>query len=366
MEYPMSNNNPILQSVSHWFQRNFSNPGAVALFFTLLFGFLFIEFFGSFFLPVLVSIVIAYLLHSIVRLLERWHCPHLLAVIIVYLIFLSLFLYVLLGLLPSLWKQLGNLFHELPNAFAKSQAWITDLMRHYPRIFSNTLMQHVSVFFKDQVTAIGQYVLQFSLVTISNVIQAVLYLVLVPLLVFFFLKDSQPILRWFGRYMPKDRGLVSEVWLEVNDKIGCYVRGRVLEIIIIGVVSSVAFGLLKLQYAVLLGALVGISVIVPYIGAIVVTIPVVIVGLMEWGLSAQFLYLMIAYTAIIVADANLLVPLLFSETMNLHPVVIILSVVIFGGLWGFWGVFFAIPLATLINAVLHAWPVSVSEDSRQP
>jgi predicted PurR-regulated permease PerM len=47
---------------------------------------------------------------------------------------------------------------------------------------------------------------------------------------------------------------------------------------------------------------------------------------------------------------------LFSEAVNLHPLVIILSVVIFGGLWGFWGVFFAIPLATLIKAVVHAWP----------
>jgi len=50
------------------------------------------------------------------------------------------------------------------------------------------------------------------------------------------------------------------------------------------------------------------------------------------------------------------VPVLFSEAVNLHPIVIILSVVIFGGLWGFWGVFFAIPLATLIKAVVHAWP----------
>jgi len=60
----------------------------------------------------------------------------------------------------------------------------------------------------------------------------------------------------------------------------------------------------------------------------------------------------------LIIDANILVPILFAETMDLHPVVIILSVVIFGGLWGFWGVFFAIPLATLVNAVLHAWPAS--------
>lgn len=348
--------NPILQSVSKWMQRNFSDPGAVSLFFTLLIGFLFIEFFGSFFLPVIISIVIAYLLHSVVRLLERWRCPHLLAVIIVYVIFLGLFIYAILGLMPSLWKQSTHLINDLPHAFAKSQAWVTDLMHRYPRIFSATLIQHVSDFFKDQVSIIGQYVFQFSIATISNVIQVVLYLVLVPLLVFFFLKDSKPIMQWFAQYMPKERGLVLHVWSEVNEKIGCYIRGRVWEILIIGVLSTLIFGLLGLEYAVLLGSLVGIAVIVPYIGAIVVTIPVVAVALMQWGLAAHFLYFLIAYIAILIFDANLLVPILFSETMSLHPIVIILSVVIFGGLWGFWGVFFAIPLATLVNAVLRAWP----------
>jgi len=57
-------------------------------------------------------------------------------------------------------------------------------------------------------------------------------------------------------------------------------------------------------------------------------------------------------------DGNLLAPLLFSEAVNLHPVAIIVAILFFGGLWGFWGIFFAIPLATVINAVVRAWPRS--------
>lgn len=68
------------------------------------------------------------------------------------------------------------------------------------------------------------------------------------------------------------------------------------------------------------------------------------------------MYLMIAYGIIQALDGNVLVPLLFSEAVNLHPVAIIVAVLVFGGLWGFWGVFFAIPLATLIKAILNAWP----------
>ena len=55
-------------------------------------------------------------------------------------------------------------------------------------------------------------------------------------------------------------------------------------------------------------------------------------------------------------DGNVLVPLLFSEVVNMHPAAIIIAVLFFGGLWGVWGVFFAIPLATLIQAVIHSWP----------
>lgn len=355
----MTTNNPLVKSFSQWMQRTFSTPGTIGLFFFLLFAFLFIHFFGSFFLPVIISVVLAYLLSSLVAVLERWKIPSFISVTVVYLIFIGLFLYLILGLIPSLWKQMSTLVVELPHAFTKSQSWVTDLMQRYPKIFSATLINHVSAFFKDQVGRIGQYVFQFSLATISNVVTVVLYLVLVPLLVFFFVKDRKSILKWMSQFMPKDKSLVLTVWSEVNDKIGTYIRGRVIEIIIIGILTSIVFKLLGLQYSVLLGSLVGISVIIPYIGAIVVTIPVVIVGLMEWGLTSHFLYLLIAYTAIIIFDGYILVAWLFSETMNLHPVVIILSVVVFGGLWGFWGVFFAIPLTTFFNAVLHAWPKGV-------
>ena len=72
------------------------------------------------------------------------------------------------------------------------------------------------------------------------------------------------------------------------------------------------------------------------------------------------MYVTGAYAVIQLLDGNVLVPLLFAEVVNLHPVATIASLCVFGGLWGFWGVFFAIPLATLIQAVLAAWPQAES------
>jgi len=127
-------------------------------------------------------------------------------------------------------------------------------------------------------------------------------------------------------------------------------------------VSFVTFALMGLNYAMLLGALVGFSVVVPYIGAVVVTVPVALIAFFQWGWGSEFIYLMVAYAVIQALDGNVLVPLLFSEAVNLHPVAIIVAILFFGGLWGFWGVFFAIPLAALVKAVIDAWPRKAAAD----
>ncbi len=128
--------------------------------------------------------------------------------------------------------------------------------------------------------------------------------------------------------------------------------------------SYVTFAVLELRYSVLLAVAVGFSVLIPYIGAAVVTVPVAIVALFQWGVTPEFYYLLIAYGIIQALDGNVLVPVLFSEAVNLHPVAIIVAVLVFGGLWGFWGVFFAIPLATLVKAVWKALP-SIDEEPPQ-
>jgi len=116
------------------------------------------------------------------------------------------------------------------------------------------------------------------------------------------------------------------------------------------------FEVMGLNYSLLLSFLVGLSVIIPYVGALAVTVPIALIAYFQWGFTAKLGYLLLVYQIVQVLDGNVLVPLLFSEVVNLHPLAIIVAVLFFGGLFGLWGVFFAIPLATLIQAVLNAWP----------
>lgn len=341
--------------ITRWFNRYFSDPQAIILAVLLLVGFGAVFFFGHMLAPVLAAIVIAYLLEGLVRIMVRHGSPRLSAVILVFLAFMTFLVFLLFGVTPLLWAQTVELARELPAYINQGQQALLQLPQHYPIVSEDQVAELLQVI-RAQSLGFGQRLLTYSLTSLPGVITILVYVILLPLLVFFFLKDKEALVRWISGFLPRERHLAEQVWGEVDVQIGNYVRGKFWEILIVGLVTSVTFVLMDLKYAVLLGVLVGLSVVVPYIGAAVVTLPVALIAWFQWGWSSEFAWLMAAYAIIQALDGNVLVPLLFSEVVNLHPVAIIVAVLLFGGLWGFWGVFFAIPLATLVNAIIRAWP----------
>ncbi|BAN50144.1 AI-2E family transporter [Metapseudomonas resinovorans] len=346
----------MLKVLRDWVQRYFSDEEAVVLAVFLVLGFTIVLTLGNMLAPVLAGLVLAFLMQGLVNLLERLRLPQGLAVWIVFTLFIGALALIICVLVPLLWQQLSALFQELPGMLGEWQSLLLLLPERYPHLVTDEQVLKAIEVTRSEIAKFGQWALTFSLSSLPLLVNVMIYLVLVPILVFFFLKDRLLIARWFSGYLPTERALMTEVWDEVNEQIANYIRGKVIEIVICGSVTYVAFVWLGLNYAALLALLVGLSVVVPYIGAVVVTVPVAMIALFQWGWSDQFIYLMVVYTVIQTLDGNVLVPLLFSEAVNLHPVAIICAVLLFGGLWGFWGVFFAIPLATLFKAVLDAWP----------
>ncbi len=342
--------------IRSWIHRYFSDEEAIVLIMLLVAALMVILFFGATLAPVFAGLAFAFLLQGIVSWLEKRGAPHLLAVSLTFVFFLAIFLAVILLMIPLIWEQGTTLLNELPRMLVHGQ----DMLRHLPETFPgfiseaqvNTWVETVNT----QLTHLGQWLVSFSISKLPNLVGVVIYVVLVPILVFFFLKDRQPMLNWLSGILPKERRMIDQVSEEMSEQIINYVRGKVVEIFIVGIATYIAFALLYLNYAALLALLVGLSVVIPYIGAAVVTIPVAAIGLFQFGLGQHFYMLIGVYAVIQALDGNVLVPLLFSEAVNLHPVAIIIAVLMFGGIWGFWGVFFAIPLATLIKAVLTAWP----------
>ena len=377
----------MIQRLNHWLQRTFDDPQVAILALSLLVGLLVVVFFGQMLTPVVAALVIAYLLEGGVARLRRLGLPRLIAVVIVFTSFMAMLFFLLFGLLPLVTRQIAAIVQQIPSYAAQAQSWLSTLPERYPNLVSGpeasstteTMAQAaedqempLALISQDQLSSILESVSSelvnygatlVSLSGVMNLVSLLIFLVLMPVLVFFFLKDKHRLLAWMRAHMPKHRGLVSKVAKEVDLQIGNYVRGKVLEILIVWVVTYIVFRLFGMPYSMLLSMLVGISVIIPYVGAAVVTIPVALVALIYFGgLTTIFWWVMVAYAIIQILDGNVLVPILFSEVVSLHPVAIITAILVFGGIWGFWGIFFAIPLATLVNAVLRAWPRALSEE----
>lgn len=346
----------MIEYVSSWYKRHFSHPQAVLLIVFLLASFVTLFFFGQMLAPVLASLVIAYLLEGPVRELESRRLTRILAVIIVYLIFVAVLAFLVVGLAPIVSRQLANFVQELPRMISDGRQLLLRLPELYPNYFSTAQVDDVINAIRNEISGLGQSVLTLSLASIPAMITLLVYLILGPVLVFFFLKDKSQLIGWLTGYLPQDRKILVEVWHDVDDQIGNYIRGKVYEIFIVGAITYTTLAFFDMAYAPLLAVLVGLSVIVPYIGSAVVTLPVAVAAYIQFGWGADFAWILAAYAIIQALDGNLLVPLLFSDVVNLHPVAIILAVLVFGGLWGFWGVFFAIPLATLVKSLLKAWP----------
>lgn len=347
----------MLSYIKKWFERQFSDPQVNLLTVLLVMATLLIVLLGKMLAPVIAALVIAYLLEGLVMMLTRRGVPRSLAVYGVFTVFLAGFLFVVLALIPLVYRQMFQLLTEIPNMVQKGQEMLLLLPERYPNLFTETEVRDFMQDLRGRANRLAEWLVSYSLSSIPVLVVLVVYLVLIPVTVLFFLKDKNMILNWCAGYLPEERALANQVWRETNRQIANYIRGKFWEIIIVGVFTYAVFLFLGLEYAALLSVLVGVSVLIPYIGAILVTFPIALVAFFQWnGFSVEFMTVLIAYAIIQALDANVLVPILFSKVVNLHPVAIIIAVLFFGSIWGFWGLFFAIPLATLIQAVLTSWP----------
>jgi putative permease len=340
-----------------FFKRVLPNSQAVALAIILIVSFVLIYSLSDLLMPAFVSIVLAYLLEGVVSKAESMRMPRLPAVYLVFSVFMACLIFLLFYLLPLVSQQAVELVQHIPEILNRAQTGIMRLPEMYPKLISESKIQQMMFAVQRELLTYGQNVLSLSAASVVGLVSIMIYLFLVPMMVFFFLKDKQMLIAWFLQFMPRDRHLTERVWEEVDMQIGNYVRGKFAEVFILWAVSYATYAAMGLNYAMLLAVLMGLQVIIPYVGATLVTFPVLGVAYFQWGWGGdEFMYVVIAYSIIQALDGVMLVPILFSEAVNLHAIAIIIAILFFGGLWGFWGVFLAIPLATVVKAVLTAWP----------
>ncbi len=346
----------MIEHFKNIFRRIFNNEETVIFFLIILSTLILFSLFIEVLTPFIISIVVAYLLVGLQKKIETYGIAQPVSTIIAFSVFIIVGAAMFTWLIPLLYVQLQSFVLDIPRLFNEFLNFVSSIPAAFPDLVNS---DQISVFFQavsSELSSITQNIVKSSISGIQSTITVLLYIILFPILVYFFLFDRKNIIEGCLRIIPGDRAMLSQVWSEMDIQLSNYVRGKVLEIFIVGIAAAILFASFGLNYGALLAVLVGLSVLIPYVGAFSITIPIVIIGLLQFGLGSQFYLLIGLYLLLQFLDGNLLVPIIFSEAVKLHPIVIILAVFIFGSLFGFWGVFFSIPLATFIKAVWNAWP----------
>ena len=346
----------MINHLSNILKRIFSNEETIVFSIVILLTLIIFSLFIGVLTPFIISVIVAYLLVGLQKKIETYNVSENLATILAFSIFIIIGAAMFVWLIPLLYVQLQSFVLDIPRLFNEFLNFVSTIPAAFPDLVDS---DQISVFFQavsSELSSITQNIVKSSISGIQSTITVLLYIILFPILVYFFLFDRKNIIDGCLKIIPGDRAMLSQVWSEMDVQLSNYVRGKVLEIFIVGIAAAVLFASFGLNYGALLAVLVGLSVLIPYVGAFSITIPIVIIGILQFGLGSQFYLLIGLYLLLQFLDGNLLVPIIFSEAVKLHPIVIILAVFLFGSMFGFWGVFFSIPLATFIKAVWNAWP----------
>ena len=341
----------MLQKINRWLLGLFSNSDVNKLLLVAAFASGVLWLFIGELAPLLGAVLMAYVLDGAVsEAMERLKVRRAAAVAIV--IIGAVVITVLTAYtLPGFLLQLRELEDRLPETVASLQVLIKDINQYLPAeaAIDDTAIAEQA---KQIATASAGYLADNLFAYAGNVVTLFVYMVLFPLLVFFMLRDKLVIADYIRRFMPESP-IFAELWQQVDEQFGSYIRGKVIESVLVGASMWIVFLLLRVDYALALSIMVGLSVFVPFVGAVVVTFPIVLFAFLQFGWSTDFAWVVFAYSVIQLVDAQVIVPLLFSEVIKIHPVALFSALIFFGNLWGIWGVFFAIPLAALIKCTIR-------------
>ena len=385
-----------------WYSRNFSVSGTAELALLLVCSFICVYYFMWLFGPVVVALCLAYCLDWFVRLLEtKAHISRQIGAPITMLLFIGIAAGIVVFVAPRIVNQ-GTQFYsnlvlysqdtvqkarqEAKEAQEQASAdgspvderekseiaadaldgvladklytFVEPLPDPWPTMLSKSQLQNYIHSLRIMMMANLASILKNQVMpSVVNVMSGIVYIIIVPIFMYLMLSNKETLQRRVRRYvMPRNSAVIDDFWPKINSQLESYINGSLLHIAISACANGLLFWAFGLNYAVLLGVAMGFSVVIPYVGAVLVGVPVVLIAAVQFGLSAYLGWFLAAYILLQLADSYVLTPALFSKTMDLDAFSILLAIMVFGSLWGFWGVFFSIPLARFIDTLISQWP----------
>lgn len=298
------------------------------------------------FVPLLLSLIAAFLLDPLVNSLEKRHIPRTRAIFSVFFMISATMLLLGSWLIPYGQNMWGSLLSDFPRYTSQLINYLREAQVSWQSRFPFLAQYDLT----NTVRTTAEQVLSFVLVqTPKSALKLGSLMILLPIFSFFFLRDGTTIMRGMISLAPNRYfEMAHDLSFLVSRQMAHFVRGRVIEAAIIGLVVALGLSLTDIRYAPLLGLFAGVTNLIPYIGPIVGMIPGILIAAVDLGLGGQFWWIVILYILIaqVILDNFILIPVLISRVANLHPVLVILAIVMGGKLYGVLGMIIGVPIAS--------------------
>ncbi|MDP3621902.1 MAG: AI-2E family transporter [Polynucleobacter sp.] len=309
------------------------------------------------FTPFLAAFILAYILRPVAIRLEGFRIPLPLAATIAIIFGISL--------VAGLLALLGNLLrHEIPLIKTKlpiwiqnTQAWLEPKLTEYHIAFNwgalrEQITQKVSTHLSTNADAIMSSTLDTVLLSGSSVAHGFVNIVLILFVLFYLLIDWSHFFKLLeGLIPPRFQNTARHLCLHTDGLLSQYLRGQILVISIMATFYSISLSLVGMDGAIALGVFTGLMIIIPYIGITLGLTIGVLSALLQFGLGSELIWVLVVFGIGQFLEGFFLTPRLVGERIGLHPVAVLFALIIFGKLFGFFGVLLALP-ASAVSLVL--------------
>ncbi|MDG5470901.1 AI-2E family transporter [Jeotgalibacillus sp. ET6] len=302
--------------------------------------------------PLLLSILFAYLLLPLVHFLMRAKCSNRLAVSIVFVVLTAVAGALFQWWIPAFAREWNHFLTHLPDLLDKVSDW-----NHAIADWLSSMPQPVSIRIQDFIHSIQMAIEQRAeelLAGINHSLKWIIALSLVPFMTFYLVKDRIVIRDYIMNHIPQDRKKqVVSLAADLDQKLGSYIRGQLWLSAAVAVFSFAVLYAIKLPYALPLGLLLGIFNVIPYLGPIIGALPALLVASTISG--SMVIWVIAAAFGIQMVESHLLAPWIMGKTIHIHPVMIMLLLLIGGELGGMAGLIAVVPVYMIIGMIIHSF-----------
>jgi len=310
--------------------------------------------------PFLAALVVSYVLQPIVELLVRRRVPRTAAIMLIYVAFVLFSVVAVMHAIPIVTRQFMQLAQSMPSLVQRLNGWIDEFGRqkqYMPDAVRSGIEAALSQVEKN---ITGYAAGLFTMIT--SAVGAIFAAFVVPFLVFYMLKDARAIGRAIVRLSPhKQRDKVHDILAGVDDTLGKYIRGQLIVMLAVGILTYAGYLVIGMPYALLLALFVGVVDIVPFLGPFIGAAPALLLALSQSPILA--LKVLLVNVIVQQCEGNLLGPQIMGRSLSLHPMALVAALLIGGEVGGVLGLIAAVPVLAVGKVV---WMHVVTQDASAP